>query len=152
MSAPPAQLTEQQVQEELLRLEAYRGQLNALAQQHAILGTSRQDHERARESLEGIDRAEPSAEFLLPLGGEAYVRGAVVRAAPVIVGIGSGVAIEMDRPKAAELLAQRIGRIDQAVRELEGQMRSIDERAQILSRRLEAVSRQSGAPVGVGGD
>jgi prefoldin alpha subunit len=152
MSSPAPPLTEQQIQEELLRLDAYRNQLNALAQQHAILGTSRQECERARESLDGIDRAEGTSEYLLPLGGETFVRGSIVRAAPVLIGIGSGVAVEMDRPKAAELLAQRISQIDQAVRDLEGQMRTIDERTQILSRRLEAASRAAGGPDGVGRD
>jgi prefoldin alpha subunit len=152
MSAPPKELTEQQVREDLMRLEAYRSQLTALAQQHAILGNSRQEHERARDSLDGIDRTEPPAEFLVPLGGEAYVRTTIPRTGAVLIGIGSGVAVEMDRAKASELLAQRIGRIDEAVRELEGQLRSINERAEMLSRRLESAARPSGAPDGVGGD
>jgi len=149
MSTPAPPPSEEQIQEELVRLDAYRNQLNALAQQHAILGTSRQECERARESLDGIDRSDASSEYLLPLGGETFVRGTIVRASPVLIGIGSGVAVEMERPKAAELLAQRIGQIDQAVRDLEGQMRAIDERTQILSRRLEAASRASGGPSGV---
>jgi len=47
----------------------------------------------------------------------------------------------MDRPKVAELLAQRTVKIEQAVRDLEGQMNALDERIQLLSRRLETVSR-----------
>ena len=88
--------TEQQVQEDLIRLDAYRSQLNGLVQQHQILIASRQDHLRARESLEGIDRASSNDEVLVPLGGEAYVRGRIQRDAPVILGIGSGVATERD--------------------------------------------------------
>jgi prefoldin alpha subunit len=152
MSAPSRAPSEQQVQEDLMRLEAYRSQLTALAQQHAILGNSRQEHERAGESLHGIDGADAPAEYLVPLGGEAYVRGTIPRAGPVLLGIGSGVAVEMDRAKAAERIAERIVRIDEAVRELEAQMRSINERAEMLSRRLEAAARPSGASNGVGGD
>jgi len=144
--------TEQQVQEDLIRLDAYRSQLNGLVQQHQILIASRQDHLRARESLEGIDRASSNDEVLVPLGGEAYVRGRIQRDAPVILGIGSGVATEMDRAKASEVIAERVTRIEQAVRDIEGQMGALDERIQMLSRRLDAVSRAARAPSDVGRD
>ncbi|MFY9717824.1 MAG: prefoldin subunit alpha [Thermoplasmata archaeon] len=144
--------SEQQVQEDLIRLDAYRSQLNGLVQQHQILIASRQDHLRARESLDGIDRSSASDEVLVPLGGEAYIRGRVHRDTPVILGIGSGVATEMDRAKAAEVIAQRITRIEQAVSEIEGNMGAVDERIQLLSRRLDAASRSARAPSDVGRD
>jgi len=152
MSTSARPMTEEQVQEDLMRLEAYRNQLNALLQQHQILTASRQDHLRARESLEGVDRAPANTEFLLPLGGETFVRGSVDRGAPVLVGIGSGVVVEMDRPKVTELLAERIVRIEQALRDLEGQMSTLDERIQALSQRLDSAARQGGAATDVGSD
>ena len=153
MSASAPRMTEEQVQEDLLRLEAYRNQLNALLQQHQILSASRQDHVRARESLEGVEGAPANAELLLPLGGETFVRGSVQRDAPVLIGIGSGVIVEMERPKVTELLAERIVRIEQALRDLEGQMTSLDERIQALSQRLDSAARESGASTGdVGSD
>ena len=139
MSGPP--ITEEQVQEDLMRLEAYRNQLNAILQQHEILSASRIEHLRARESLEGVDRSTPGTEFILPLGGETFVRGSVVKDAPVLLGIGSGVIVEMDRAKVLEVLAERATKIEQAVRDLEGQGSALEERIQLMSRRLEAVSR-----------
>lgn len=144
---------EQQVQEDLLRLEAYRNQLNALLQQHQILTSSRSDHLRARESLEGIDRAEPGTELLVPLGGETLVRGSISKDGPVLIGVGSGVIVEMERPKAVELLAERLTRIDQAIGEIEGQVGSLEERIQMLSRRLDSLTaRGPGGPSDVGSD
>jgi prefoldin alpha subunit len=150
MSANATEVTEQQVQEDLMRLEAYRNQLNALIQQYQILTASRTEHARARESLEGVDRADPKAELLFPLGGEAFVRGSVERNAPVLVGIGSGVVVEMERPRVAELLAQRLLRIEQAIRDIEGQMANLDERIQLLSRRLDDIARSGPAGSDVG--
>jgi prefoldin alpha subunit len=138
---PSDEKLEAEVQEDLMRLEAYRNQLSASLQQHQILTASRAEHERARESLEGVDRAASDAELLIPLGGETFVRGTIDRGAQVLIGVGSGVVVEMDRPKVAELLAQRTVKIEQAVRDLEGQMNALDERIQLLSRRLETVSR-----------
>jgi prefoldin alpha subunit len=143
--------TEEQVQEDLMRLEAYRNQLNAILQQHQILIASRADHARARESLEGVDRTGPGDELLIPLGGETLVHGTIDRSAPVLIGMGSGVVVETERPKAMEILADRLTKIDQAIRDLEGQMNALDERIQLLSRRLDAMARAPG-PGDVGGD
>jgi prefoldin alpha subunit len=154
MASPPPKAPENveaEVQEDLLRLDAYRNQLNAMLQQFQILSASRTEHARARESLEGVERAEPSAEMLLPLGGEAYVRGSISRDAPVLIGMGSGVVVEMERGKVAELLAERLVRIDQALRETEGQMATLDERIQLLSRRLDDLARSGPAGPNVGG-
>lgn len=133
-----------------MRLDAYRNQLNAMIQQYQILNSSRTEHARARESLEGIDRSDAHAEFLLPLGGEAFVRGSVEHGAPVLIGIGSGIVVEMVRAQVTELLAQRLLRIDQAVRDLEGQMSGLDERIQLLSRRLDEIARSGPAGSDVG--
>lgn len=142
MSLPgPPTRREQEVQEDLLRLDAYRNQLNALAQQYQYLTNSRADHLRARESLDGFERTGDGGELLIPLGGEAYVRGQPVRSAAVLLGIGSGLVVEMDRPKAAEILAQRVDRIDEATREIEGQMRTLEDRVAALSDRLDQLSR-----------
>jgi len=150
MSTPPDRSARQQVEEDLVRLDAYRSQLSGLVQQRQLLAASRQDHARAQESLEGIDREDASAEFLVPLGGEAYVRGRLDRSAPVLLGVGAGVAVEMDRAKVTELLSQRLGRLDQAARELDGQIAALDERIQLVSRRLETASRSAEAGGDVG--
>lgn len=161
MSAParnsPAAPTEQQVQEELMRLDAYRGQLNAMVQQYQYLAGSRSEHVRARETLEGLEKIDPQTEVLIPVGGETFVRGIPARDAPVLVGIGSGVVVELPRPKVSEILAERLKKIDEASQELEGQIRALEERVQVLSQRLDSMTRggagpESGAAGDVGSD
>ena len=136
-SAPP---TEEQVQEDLMRLEAYRNQLNALLQQPQMLSASLADHHRARETLEGLEPIAADSQYVIPVGGETYLRGTVAKETPVLIGIGSGVVTEMERPRASELLAERLKRIEQARQELEGQMGQLEERIERLSDRLEAAT------------
>ncbi len=133
-----------------MRLEAYRNQLNALIQQYQILTASRSEHARARESLEGVDRTTADASLLIPLGGETYVRGSIQRDAPVLIGVGSGVVVEMNRAQVTELLAERLTRIEQATRDIETQMSALDERIQIMSRRLDEIARSGSAGSDVG--
>jgi len=136
-------ITEEQVQEELTRLEAYRNQLNAMLQQHQYLSASVADHRRARETLEGLDRTSADSEFIIPVGGETYLRGSVSKDGKVLLGICSGVVNEMDRPKASETLAEQLTRIEQARQDLEGQMGQLEERIERLSDRLESLTRQN---------
>jgi prefoldin alpha subunit len=138
---PGPPVTEEQMRDDLVRLDLYRNQLTQMLQQHQLLQASRSDHLRARESLDGLDRSGPETEILIPVGGETFVRGLPRNAERVLIGIGSGIVVEMDRPKAAELLAQRLTRLDQAAQDLESQMRALEERISLLSNRLDALTQ-----------
>ncbi len=152
MSARGGRPTEEQVQEDLMRLEAYRNQLNALLQQHQMLSNSRADHDRARETLEALERIEPSREVVIPLGADTFVRGHASPDSPVMVGLGSGIIAELDRSRVVELLHERTSRIDHATRDLEGQIRSIEERVEVLSQKLDAVARDTDSAPEAGPD
>ena len=91
---------------------------------------------------------------MIPVGGETYVRGTPTGSTRVLIGMGSGVVVETERPRALEMLAERMTKIDEATQELEGQIRTLDERIQVLSRRLEAVNPGGAASDAdyVGGD
>jgi prefoldin alpha subunit len=142
-------LSEEQVRDDLMRLDLYRNQLSQMLQQHQLISASRADHQRARETLEGLDRTGPDPELLLHVGGDTFLRGSPRSSEHVLVGIGSGIVVEMERPKASQLLADRLVRLDQASQDLETQMRSLEERISVLSSRLEALS-QSGERAGPG--
>ena len=141
MSGAPQGSAEERVQEDLLRLDAYRNQLNAMVQQFQLLSSSRADHARARESLAGLDGADDATEVLVPIGGDVLLRARPVREAKVFLGVGSGIVTELASPKVAEVLAERIKRIDDAAQELEGQIRTLEERIQRLAQRIDAISR-----------
>lgn len=146
MSAPRSEVrpvTEEQVRDDLMRLDLYRNQLSQMLQQHQMISASRTDHQRARETLEGLDGTNADPELLVPVGGDTFLRGSPRDSARVLVGIGSGIVVEMDRPKASQLLAERMVRLDQAARDLETQMRALEERITVLSSRLEALNQSA---------
>lgn len=153
-SRPPT--PEEQVQDDLVRLDAYRSQLSAMLQQHNLLVNSHADHLRARETLEGLESGGAGSAALIPVGGEVFVQGAPDPAAPILVGIGSGILVEASRAKGSEILAERANQIETAVRDLEGQMRTLEGRIQALTQRLERASRSAdgsaAGPADVGGD
>ncbi|HLY76382.1 MAG TPA: hypothetical protein VKT21_00680, partial [Thermoplasmata archaeon] len=82
-------------------------------------------------------------ELLLPVGGDTFLRGTPRDSGHVLLGIGSGIVVEMERPKASQVLAERSVRLDQASQDLETQMRALEERITVLSGRLEALSQSA---------
>lgn len=146
MSTPrenTAPVSEEQVRDDLMRLDVYRNQLSQMLQQHQMVSASRTDHLRARETLEGLDRVGPEPELLLPVGGDTFLRGSPRDSAHVLLGIGSGIVVEMERPKASQVLAERLVQLDKAAQDLETQMRALEERITVLSSRLEALSQSA---------
>jgi prefoldin alpha subunit len=144
MSSPGSDarpVTEEQVRDDLMRLELYRNQLSQMLQQHQLITASRADHQRARETLEGLDRTGADPELLIPVGGDAFLRGSPRDSAHVLVGIGSGIVVEMERPRASQLLSDRLVKLDQASQDLENQMHALEDRITVLSSRLEALSQ-----------
>ncbi|HZY71399.1 MAG TPA: prefoldin subunit alpha [Thermoplasmata archaeon] len=145
-SVAPPRDAEQQIQEDLVRLEAYRSQLSAMLQQHQYLTASRGDHLRSREALEGLERAVEGSEILIPLGADAFLRGTAHPEQKVLLGLGAGVVVELEAPKASEMLAERLTKLDQAARDLEGQIGTLEQRIEAMSQRVEALSRSTSAP------
>lgn len=144
MSTPKGEsvpVTEEQVRDDLMRLDLYRNQLSQMLQQHQLITASRTDHQRARETLEGLDRTGADPELLMPVGGDTFLRGSPRDSGHVLVGIGSGIVVEMERAKAVQLLAERLVRLDQASQDLEMQMRTLEERITVLSSRLESLTK-----------
>lgn len=91
--------------------------------------------------MEGLDRTGAEPELLVPVGGDTFLRGSPRDTAHVLVGVGSGIVVEMERPKASQVLAERLARLDQASKDLENQMHTLEERITALSSRLEALSQ-----------
>lgn len=144
MSTPRGEarpVTQEQVRDDLMRLDMYRNQLSQMVQQHQMITASRTDHLRARETLDGLDSTDSEMELLLPVGGDTFIRGSPRDRGKVLLGIGSGVVVEMERAKASEVLAERLTRLEQAAQDLETQMRALEERITVLSNRLEALSQ-----------
>lgn len=142
----PPRDAEQQLQEDLVRLDAYRSQLSAMLQQHQYLTASRGDHLRSREALEGLEKASAGSEILIPLGADTFLRGTARPEAKVLLGLGAGVVVELESPKVSELLAERLTKLDQASRDLEGQIQTLEQRIEAMSQRVEALSRSTSAP------
>lgn len=126
-----------------MRLEAYQNQLNAMVRQQEMLRLTHADHLRARATLEEMDRMDPGREMLLPVGGDTFIRASPQGLDKVLIGLGSGVVVEIERAKGLELVNARILRLEKSEDQLGGQMKKLEEQATLLQQRLQAASEAS---------
>ena len=146
-SEEPMDATEA-VQNDLARLETYKSQLNVLLRQQEILRLTLQEHTRARDTLEGIERLGADPETLAPVGADTYVKVSQLSTQKVLMGIGSGVVVEVDREKGLAMLNDRIVNIERSSKEMGEELLRVDSEAQIISQRLESLVRQQQAAQG----
>lgn len=126
-----------------MRLEAYRNQLGSMVRQQEMLRLSHGDHLRARATLEEMDRMASGSEMLLPVGADTFIRASPQDLSKVLIGLGSGVVVEIDRAKGLELVNARIIQLEKSEDQLAGQVRKLEEQANQLQQRLQAMTDPS---------
>ncbi len=129
------------VQEALARLEEYRNELTSLLRQQELLRMSLTEHERATQTLEEWDHLPQGSPLLTPVGAETFVKVQPDANQRVLISIGSGLAAEVERAKALEILNERKQGLTNAQREVSEQVQRVDSEAQMLSQQIEAVMR-----------
>lgn len=130
--------TPEVVQEDLARLDAYKNQVNILLRQQEILRLSLLEHTRARDTLEAMDQLDGGEESLAPVGANTFVKVSQISAEKVLIGVGSGIVVEVDREKALSMLNERLGALETSGKEMSDEILRIDSEAQLVSQRLEA--------------
>jgi prefoldin alpha subunit len=135
-------MTDEDMQNDLARLEEYRNQAGAILRQQEMIRMSIAEHQRARDTLEELERLDSKREVLAPVGAETFVMMTPGSTEKVIIGLGSGFVVEVERVRGLEMLNERIGSLDRAQQEMVNQLQMLDNEAQALSQRLEAAIKQ----------
>ena len=147
MSSPGGRGTgpksEAEVQNDLLRLEMYRGQLTTLSRQQELIQVSLDAHERAREAVEAMERFGEGQELLVSIGADTYTRAAPLGPGRVLIGLGRGLLAEVDRDRAREMLQGRMTRLEGNHRELLSQLQALEAEAQSLQNELQGYLQNS---------
>lgn len=126
-------MEDNELRQAMAALEAYRSQLEALAQQSQLLQMSLEETLRAKETLKALAEAEEGDELLIPAGGAAFVTVTVSSKTKAVVGIGSGYSVERDLDDATNFIDGNLKEISEAMKGLAETTSRIEETAQRLS-------------------
>ena len=98
-------MNDDEFRQAMATLEAYKVQLDAMAQQSNFFKLSLEETMRARDTLRAFANANEGDEILVPAGASSFVIATVTSKKKAIVGIGNKVSIDMDLTEAADYMA-----------------------------------------------
>lgn len=120
-------------QQSVTALSVLQAQLDSAVKQSHFLQISLEEMLRARDTFRSFACSREDDEVLAPVGMSSFVRTKVADNKLVIVGIGSGVSVEMDVERAAEYMTSNIEKTSEVIRKLSSTIEEIDSRARTLA-------------------
>jgi prefoldin alpha subunit len=93
----------------------------------------------ASMTLDGIEKEKESAELLVPIGGNSYIKAKLADTSKVIVGIGAGVSVEKTLQDAKTTLKERLDELEKTMNSAQQQFNQIAQRMNASRGRLETL-------------
>ncbi|MGQ9564924.1 MAG: prefoldin subunit alpha [Candidatus Bathyarchaeales archaeon] len=94
----------------------------------------------ARMTLEGLEKEKADSSLFVPIGGGSYIKAKLESPDKVIVGVGSGVAVEKTFAEAKEKIKSRIEEMEKARASMEQQLSQMLERIREDRTKLQEIS------------
>ncbi|MBX5326776.1 MAG: prefoldin subunit alpha [Candidatus Bathyarchaeia archaeon] len=94
----------------------------------------------ARMTLEGLEKEKADSSLFVPIGGGSYIKARLESPDKVIVGVGSGVAVEKTFAEAKEKIKSRIEEMEKARTSMEQQLSQMLERIREDRTKLQEIS------------
>jgi len=98
----------------------------------------------ARMALEGLEKEKVDSSLFVPIGGGSYIKAKLESPDKVIVGVGSGVAVEKTFAEAKEKIKSRIEEMEKARTSMEQQLSQMLERIREDRTKLQEISVKLG--------
>ena len=126
-------MNDDEFRQAMAALEAYKVQLDAMAQQSNFFKLSLEETMRARDTLKAFAEAKEGDEIMVPVGASSFVIATVTSKRKAVVGIGNKVSIDMDLDQAAEYMATSAEEVQEALKKLSDAIQDMNVKARELS-------------------
>ena len=126
-------MNDDEFRQAMASLEAYKVQLDAMAQQSNFFKLSLEETMRARDTLKAFAEAKEGDEIMVPVGASSFVIATVTSKRKAVVGIGNKVSIDMDLDDAAKYMATGAEEVQEAIKKLNDAIQEMNAKARELS-------------------
>ena len=92
----------------MMMIEQYKEQMNQLEMQSSYVQAAVAEYNKARLTLEQLDKADKNSEILLPIGGSTFINATAKDSSKVLFDIGSGIVTEKNLDDAIKNIDKRI--------------------------------------------
>jgi len=121
-----------QMEQGIAQMDHLKAQIESLSLQRESLASVVLEHDRSIKLLEAM-KSTSSEEFLLPLGGQVYVKARISDMEKCIVDQGVGVLMDRTLPQAIEQVRERRDRIKDAVSNIDRTIQELMSRYQDIT-------------------
>jgi prefoldin alpha subunit len=127
----------------LLKLRQYQAQAEQTTQELLFVRQAISEHDKAIETIKQLKKMKAGDELIVPIGANSSVYVTLSRTDKIIVRLGGGISAEKDPDSSIEYLSGMKAELENSQREMTGVLQRIEQEAQTLQARLQALSSQS---------
>ncbi|MFA6710372.1 MAG: prefoldin subunit alpha [Candidatus Methanomethylophilaceae archaeon] len=126
-------MNDDELRQMMSTLDAYKGQLDTMAQQSQLLQFSLEEAMRARDTLKALNDAKEGDEILVPAGASSFVTAKLTSKKTALVSIGNRTSVEKSFDEAIEYMTSNIDEITEALKKITETMNKMNNDARSLA-------------------
>jgi len=126
-------MNDDELRQAMSTLDAYKEQLDAMAQQSQLLQLSLEEAMRARDTLKALNNAKEGDEILVPAGASSFVTAKLTSKKTALVSIGNRTSVEKSFDEAIEYMTGNINEITEALKKITDTMNRMNNNARGLA-------------------
>jgi len=124
---------EEELSKYMAQIEYYKEQMNSLETQLSYVQAAINDYNRAKITIEQLEKTENNSDILLPIGGGTYVDAKSNDTSKVLFDIGSGLVTEKKSGDAIKKIDERIQELQQNIDKISAMMQQLQAEATDIS-------------------
>ncbi|MFA5452404.1 MAG: prefoldin subunit alpha [Candidatus Methanomethylophilaceae archaeon] len=126
-------MNDDELRQAMSTLDAYKEQLDAMAQQSQLLQLSLEEAMRARDTLKALNNAKEGDEILVPAGASSFVTAKLTSKKTALVNIGNRTSVEKSFDEAINYMTSNIDEITEALKRITDTMNKMNNNARGLA-------------------
>lgn len=133
-------MTQEQIQQKYLHFQLIQQQIKQIQQQILLLEQQTLDLKQLDESLANLSKVKTNTPLYSPLGMGIFLETEIKNNKEVLMNVGSKVVLKKPISETQEIIRKQIDELEEAFRNLQGQLSESIEMATNLSREIETLN------------
>lgn len=113
----------------LAQIEQYKEQISSLEMQFSYLQAAINDYNKAKVTLEHLDKIDKNTEILIPIGGSTFINAVSTDTSKVLFDIGSGIVTEKNTQDVIDRIDKRLEDLQKTQDRLSSMMQQLQAEA-----------------------
>jgi prefoldin alpha subunit len=133
---------DEEFQRYMIQIEQYKEQLNNLEMQMSYMQSALAEYNRAKITVENLEKLEKETEMIIPLGGGAFINAKPNNCSKVLVDIGAGYVTEKNYEDAVKKIDERIKMLEKTQERIQSMMEQLEAEANELSQKAQKLANE----------